>query len=82
MRSRHTGSPPVRCAQPLLFDRTGNVGPTVWWGGEVVGGWAVRPDGSVATELLVDRGDDARTAVAAAAETLSTRLCATVVVPS
>jgi hypothetical protein len=30
-----------------LYDTFGNVGPTVWWDGEVVGGWAVRPDGSV-----------------------------------
>ncbi len=65
-----------------LYDAYGNVGPTVWWGGEVVGGWAVRPDGSVATELLADRGGEARTAVAAAAEALAARLGGTVVVPS
>ncbi len=35
-----------------LFDRNGNVGPTVWVDGEVVGGWAQRPDGSIVTELL------------------------------
>ena len=23
-----------------LFDRTGNVGPTLWWDGRIVGGWA------------------------------------------
>ena len=28
-----------------LYDTLGNVGPTLWWGGEVVGGWAVRKDG-------------------------------------
>jgi hypothetical protein len=65
-----------------LYDAYGNVGPTVWWGGEVVGGWAVRRDGSVATDLLVDRGAEARTAVAAAADALSARLDGTVVVPS
>ena len=65
-----------------LYDTYGNVGPTVWWGGEVVGGWAVRPDGSVATELLSDRGDDARRAIAHAAEALMSRLGGTVVVPS
>lgn len=65
-----------------LYDAYGNVGPTVWWGGEVVGGWAVRPDGSIATELLSDRGDDARRAIADAAEALMTRLGGTVVVPS
>ena len=28
---------------PLLFDGTGNIGPTVWWEGRIVGGWAQRP---------------------------------------
>jgi hypothetical protein len=35
-----------------LFDRNGNAGPTVWAGGRVIGGWAQRPDGTVAVELL------------------------------
>jgi hypothetical protein len=65
-----------------LYDPYGNVGPTVWWGGEVVGGWAVRPDGSVVTSLLVDRGADAVRAVTAAAEGLTGRLDGAVVVPS
>ena len=65
-----------------LYDAYGNVGPTVWWDGEVVGGWAVRPDGTVATALLTDRGDDARRAVDASAAVLTERLGGTVVVPS
>jgi hypothetical protein len=53
---------------PALFDRSGNAGPTVWWGGRVVGGWAQRPDGEVAVRLLekVDRAA-ARAVDAAAA---------------
>jgi hypothetical protein len=35
-----------------LFDRNGNAGPTAWWNGRVVGGWAHRPDGEVVVELL------------------------------
>jgi DNA-binding transcriptional ArsR family regulator len=35
-----------------LFDRNGNAGPTAWWNGRVVGGWAQRPDGEVVVELL------------------------------
>lgn len=35
-----------------LFDRFGNIGPTIWLRGRIVGGWAVRGDGTVATELL------------------------------
>ena len=39
-----------------LFDRSGNVGPTVWWNGRVVGGWAQRADGSVVTRLFTGSG--------------------------
>ena len=35
-----------------LFDRNGNAGPTVWWNGKIVGGWAQRSDGDVVYELL------------------------------
>ena len=65
-----------------LYDAYGNIGPTIWWGGEVIGGWAVRPDGSPATHILTDRGADARRAVEDAAERLAARLAGTVVVPS
>jgi hypothetical protein len=65
-----------------LFDRNGNIGPTIWWAGEVVGGWAVRKDGTVETRLLVDRGREAARSVEAAAQRLGERLGGTVVVPS
>lgn len=39
-----------------LFDRSGNIGPTVWWDGRIVGGWAQRPDGEIAYRLLEDVG--------------------------
>ena len=52
---------------PLLFDRTGNVGPTVWVDGRIVGGWAQRPDGEVVVRLLEDVGREAAAAVTAAA---------------
>ena len=51
----------------VLFDRNGNAGPTVWWDGRVVGGWAVRPDATVAFRLLERTGREARTAVEDAA---------------
>lgn len=54
-----------------LFDRSGNVGPTVWWGGEVIGGWAHRADGTVGWRLLADRGAEAADAVEAAAGRLT-----------
>ena len=65
-----------------LYDRMGNIGPTVWWGGEVIGAWAVRRDGAVVTELLVDRGSDAKAAVDDAAERLRGRLDGAVITPS
>jgi hypothetical protein len=46
-----------------LFDRNGNAGPTVWWDGRVVGGWAQRSDGEIVVEYLEDVGADAKTAV-------------------
>jgi len=65
-----------------LYDRFGNVGPTVWWGGEVVGGWAVRPDGSVAVRLLADRGGAAAAAVEDERCRLEERLGGAAVVPT
>jgi hypothetical protein len=47
-----------------LFDTNGNAGPTVWWAGRVVGGWAQRPDGEVVVRLLEDVGAEARARVA------------------
>jgi Winged helix DNA-binding domain len=52
---------------PALFDRSGNVGPTVWWDGRIVGGWGQRPDGEVVYRLLEDVGADAVAAIEAAA---------------
>jgi hypothetical protein len=51
----------------VLFDRNGNAGPTVWWDGRVVGGWAVRPDATVAFRLLERVGREARVGVEDAA---------------
>ena len=53
-----------------LFDTNGNAGPTVWWDGRVVGGWAQRRTGEVVVELLEDPGAEARAAVDAEAAAL------------
>jgi hypothetical protein len=55
---------------PALFDRTGNIGPTVWWEGRIVGGWAQRKDGEIVYRLLEDVGADALNVIAARAEEL------------
>ena len=57
--------------RPALFDTNGNAGPTIWWDGRVVGGWAQRKTGEVILRLLEDVGADATTAVEAEAARLT-----------
>ncbi|WP_436984284.1 winged helix DNA-binding domain-containing protein [Streptomyces sp. enrichment culture] len=59
--------------RPALFDRSGNVGPTVWWNGRVIGGWAQRADGEIVWRILDEEGvgRDAHAAIEAAAERLA-----------
>jgi len=57
-----------------LTDRTGNIGPTVWWDGRAVGGWAQRKDGEIVWRLLDDIGAEGEAAVAAAAAELAQRV--------
>ncbi|MGW0764775.1 winged helix DNA-binding domain-containing protein [Streptomyces sp. NPDC002676] len=68
--------------RPLLFDGSGNVGPTVWWNGRVVGGWAQRPDGRIAWRIP-DEGvrREAEAAVEAEAERLRGWIGTTKVTP-
>jgi hypothetical protein len=51
-----------------LFDRSGNIGPTIWWDGRIVGGWAQRADGEIAVRLLEDTGAEAAEVIAAEAQ--------------
>jgi hypothetical protein len=57
-----------------LFDRSGNAGPTIWWNGCIVGGWAQRAGGEIVTRLLERVGKDAAAAIAVEAEWLQTWL--------
>ncbi|MFC4944369.1 winged helix DNA-binding domain-containing protein [Pseudonocardia sp. GCM10023141] len=57
-----------------LFDRSGNIGPTLWSDGRIVGGWAHRADGTIALRLLEDVGAEVRAAIEAAAERLAARI--------
>jgi hypothetical protein len=41
-----------------MFDRAGNVGPSIWLNDRIVGGWAQRRDGEIRWELLEDLGSD------------------------
>ncbi|MFD6553921.1 winged helix DNA-binding domain-containing protein [Streptomyces sp. NPDC058398] len=69
--------------RPALFDRSGNVGPTVWWDGRVVGGWAQRPDGEIVWRLLGtgDVGREALDAISAEAGRLRAWVGATRITP-
>ena len=53
---------------PALFDTNGNIGPTVWVDGRIVGGWAQRADGEIAWRLLEDVGADAKSLIDAEVE--------------
>ncbi len=57
--------------RPALFDRTGNIGPTVWCDGRIVGGWGQGADASVRVRLLEDIGADQTEAVHAEAARLT-----------
>jgi hypothetical protein len=67
--------------RPALFDRTGNIGPTVWWAGRVVGGWAQRSSGEIVCRLLEDVGADGAVAVSREADRLEAWLGANRVTP-
>ncbi|MEV6108926.1 winged helix DNA-binding domain-containing protein [Streptomyces sp. NPDC051940] len=54
-----------------LYDRSGNIGPTVWWNGQIIGGWAQRPDGEVVWRLFGSYGKEAAAAVESAAARLA-----------
>jgi hypothetical protein len=56
---------------PVLFDRNGNAGPTIWSDGRIVGGWAQRRDGQIAYRLLEDVGTEAVSAIEQEAERLA-----------
>jgi hypothetical protein len=64
-----------------LYDRNGNIGPTAWVDGRIVGGWGQRPDGEVVTRLLEDVGKRAATMIASEAAALTEWLDGTVVTP-
>ncbi|CAN5819812.1 winged helix DNA-binding domain-containing protein [soil metagenome] len=64
-----------------LFDRNGNVGPTVWVDGRIVGGWAQEPGGQVVWEALEALPPGTTRAIDAEAGELSEWLDGTVVTP-
>lgn len=67
--------------QHELFDRSGNVGPTVWLNGRIVGGWAQHNDGGIDVELLEKVTPDERSLIEEEAASLQTWLNGAVVTP-
>ncbi|MGH2916640.1 MAG: winged helix DNA-binding domain-containing protein [Solirubrobacteraceae bacterium] len=65
-----------------IFDRTGNIGPTLWWDGEIIGSWTIAPDGELRWKAIADRGAEARGALEQAASNLHARLHRTVLTPA
>lgn len=59
---------------PRVFDRNGNIGPTVWWDGRIVGGWAQDRAGEIVVRYLEDIGADGVAAVEDVTERLAARL--------
>jgi hypothetical protein len=55
---------------PALFDRSGNIGPTIWSNGCIVGGWAQGKSGSVVCRVFEDIGAEARVQLEAAVHVL------------
>lgn len=62
-----------------VFDNVGNSGPTVWKDGEIVGGWTIRDDGTVAVRLLTDVGREAGEMIDTRADQLESLLGGTVI---
>ena len=65
-----TGAGSSASTRKALFDTNGNAGPTIWWDGRVVGGWAQRKSGEVVLRFLTDAGAEARAAAEAEAARL------------
>ena len=46
-----------------LYDRSGNIAPTIWADGRIVGCWVQRGDGEIAVRLRVDAGRETAAAI-------------------
>jgi hypothetical protein len=57
-----------------LFDPVGNIGPSVWCNGRIVGGWAQDRTGEIVVRFLEEVGAQAAAAVRAKAELLAPKL--------
>ncbi|MFI6078411.1 winged helix DNA-binding domain-containing protein [Actinoplanes sp. NPDC051343] len=65
----------------LIYDRAGNIGPTIWWNGELIGAWASAASGIV-VKIVADRGREAAAAVEEAANRLGERIDGAIIAPA
>jgi Winged helix DNA-binding domain len=65
----------------LIFDTSGNAGPTMWWDGRIVGGWRQGEGGEVILQPLEDVGTEALTALESEAARLTGWLAGTRFLP-
>lgn len=65
-----------------LFDRNGNIGPTIWVDGRIVGGWSQRANGEVIAGLLEPVGADHRSLIDAEVERVTKFVGPIVIDPS
>lgn len=65
-----------------LFDRNGNIGPTIWADGRIVGVWTSRGDGTLVTELFDPIDDLYLELLSSRLEELSTFIGDAVIKPS
>lgn len=59
---------------PKLFDRAGNIGPSLFCDGRIVGGWAQDSSGDIVYRFLEDVGSDVKKTVEAAADKMTKHL--------
>lgn len=65
-----------------LFDTMGNIGPSIWVDGRIVGGWAQRKDGEIALALLEGIGAESQAQIDVAAASTAAFLGDTRFTPS
>jgi hypothetical protein len=64
-----------------LFDTTGNIGPTIWFNGRIIGGWGQPETGEVRYQLLEDVGAETTALVESEAARWTTWLSGVRVTP-
>lgn len=64
-----------------MFDTTGNIGPSIWADGRIVGGWGQPESGDVRYELLDDVGTETAAAIEAEAARWTTWLAGVRITP-